>query len=109
MFKMVGRQGGKNNQNEKSPIQLGEGSSNLRQGFIQEGPSSFLDERSHSSPTCVMHFVLCTDVFANLCMQQVNWKVCLSLISSTLEPLSLAAREVAFFLLLSLILFFFSL
>lgn len=79
-FKMEGRRK-KMNQNESSPIQLGEGTSTLRQGFIQEGLSPSLDERkSHSSSACVMHLVVCTDVFASLCMQQVNWKVCLSYI-----------------------------
>lgn len=47
------------NKNESSPIQLGEGTSTLRQGFIQEGLSPSLDERkSHSSSACVMHFVV---------------------------------------------------
>lgn len=52
------RGGGKNkkNKNESSPIQLGEGTSTLRQGFIQEGLSPSLDERkSHSSSACVMY------------------------------------------------------
>ena len=31
------------NKNESSPIQLGEGTSTLRQGFIQEGCSPSLD------------------------------------------------------------------
>lgn len=88
----------KKKKHESSPIQLGEGTSTVRQGFIQEGFSPSLDERtSHSSPACVMHFVSCTDVCASLCMQQVNWKVCLSYIWSTESHLSLAAREVAFF------------
>lgn len=98
MFIQNGGEEEKKNKNESSPIQLGEGTSTLRQGFIQEGLSPSLDERkSHSSSACVMHFVLCTDVCASLCMQQVNWKVCLSYIWSTQLHLSLAAREVAFF------------
>lgn len=55
------RGGGKKmNRNELSPIQLGEGISTLRQGFIQEGLCPSLDERkSHSSSACVMYFVFC--------------------------------------------------
>lgn len=50
-----GERKNKNNKNESSPIQLGEGTSTLRQGFIQEGLSPSLDERkSHSSSACVM-------------------------------------------------------
>lgn len=36
----------KKQKNESSPIQLGEGTSTLRQGFIQEGLSPSLDERN---------------------------------------------------------------
>lgn len=62
--------GKKKNKNESSPIQLGEGTSTLRQGFIQEGLSPSLDERkSHSSSACVMYFVLCTDeMYVQVCV-----------------------------------------
>lgn len=46
--------------NELSPIQLGEGISTLRQGFIQEGLCPSLHQRKyHSSSACVMYFVFC--------------------------------------------------
>lgn len=91
------------NKNESSPIQLGEGTSTLRQGFIQEGLCPSLDERkSHSSRVCVMHFVLCTDeMYVQVCVCNINWKVCLSYTWSTQLHLSLAAREVAFSFLIS--------
>lgn len=97
-FKMEGRRK-KMNKNESSPIQLGEGTSTLRQGFIQEGLCPSLDERkSHSSSACVMHFVLCTDeMYVQVCVCNINLKVCLSYTWSTQLHLSLAAREVAFF------------
>lgn len=58
------------NKNESSPIQLGEGISTLRQGFIQEGLCPSLDERkSHSSSACMMYFVLCTDeMYVQVCV-----------------------------------------
>lgn len=60
---MEGRRKKKREQNESSPIQLGEGTSTLRQGFIQEGLSPSLDERkSHSSSACVIHCVMCVQM-----------------------------------------------
>ena len=58
------------NKNESSPIQLGEGTSTLRQGFIQEGLSPSLDEKkSHSSSACKMYFVVCTDeMYVQVCV-----------------------------------------
>ena len=43
VFIQNGGEGEKMNKNESSPIQLGEGTSTLRQGFIQEGWSPSLD------------------------------------------------------------------
>lgn len=88
----------KKNKSESSPIQLGEGTSTLRQGFISGRAFSLSGWKKLS-----LLFSLCDAFcrvqmyFASLCMQQVNRKVCLSYIWSTQLPLSLAAREVAFF------------
>lgn len=71
--------GKKLNQCESSPIQQGEGTSTLRQGYISGRAFSLSGCKKISllSSLCDA-FWECTDVFASLCMQQVNWKVCLS-------------------------------
>lgn len=84
------RGGERNKKNESSPIQLGEGTSTLRQGYIQEGLSPSLDERkSHSSSACVKYFDRCTlQLYAHVCMQQEIWKLCLSYMVNTVAPLT---------------------
>lgn len=99
-FKMEGRRKKKKNeQNESSPIQLGEGTSTLRQGFIQEGIFSLSGWKKF-----LLLFSLCDafcwvyrwNVGASLCMQQVNWKVCPSYMLNPVAPLTCCKRGVIF-------------
>lgn len=103
------RGGGKMKRNELSPIQLGEGISTLRQGFIQEGLCPSLDQRKyHSSSACVMYFVMYRwNVCASLCMQQIDWKVRLSHMVKTVASLTCCARDYIFFLSIILHSFYF--
>lgn len=72
-------------------------------GIYSEGLCPSLDKRKcHSSSACVFLSCIQMNVCASCVLQQINWKVFLSCIWSTWAHLSLAAREVAFFLSLFL-------